>query len=413
VNEYRLDNGLSVLFYQIKGTGVVTSNLTYRVGARDEMPGETGLAHMLEHMLFKPTKEDLKRKIDSGAMQFERETGCILNANTWKDRTTYYFSYPREHFARALAIEAERMHDVIISEKEFRPEQGNVLSEFDMYFGDPYFAMSVESIGAAFHSHPYGHETIGFREDIEAITPERLDAFYKRYYDPHNATLIIAGDVTEKEMLAEVVARFGKLQTRGEMPPRSIVLEPKQEGLRRFEIARPSRLQILSLGVKHGGFPGKDWYVTSLLASVLAGGEDSILHKELVDTGLASNVSMSVDPSSEQDLSMLFVTLTNKTTHEKMEKRVLQIVRSLDAKRIAKEYRKTQAQVIAEEVMEKESSLNIALGLTEFVSAGSWKTFFDTEEMLKSITAKDIIAKANELFTEKNMVIGHFKGTTK
>jgi zinc protease len=113
ISEYVLRNGLTVLYMEAKGTGVITSNIVYKVGARDERAGETGLAHMLEHMLFKPTKVDLAQKIDSGAMQFERETGCILNANTWKDRTTYFFSYPKVHFARALQIEAERMHGVV------------------------------------------------------------------------------------------------------------------------------------------------------------------------------------------------------------------------------------------------------------------------------------------------------------
>jgi len=158
-------------------TGVVTSNITYKAGSRDEANGETGIAHMLEHMLFKPTTQDLKKNIDSSAMQLERETGCIINANTWKDRTTYFFSYPVEHFSRALQVEAERMQDVVITDKEFLPERGNVLSEFDMYNGDPHFALNVQMVCAAFHSHPYGHETIGFREDIERYTPAKLQRF--------------------------------------------------------------------------------------------------------------------------------------------------------------------------------------------------------------------------------------------
>ena len=153
IAEFRLQNGLRVLHKEHKGTGVITTNITYKVGARNEKRGETGIAHMLEHMLFKPTKADIKKKIDSGAMQFERETGCILNANTWKDRTTYFFSYPKQYFSRALRIEAERMHGVVLTDAEFQPERNNVLSEFDMYFGDPQFALSLEMVSSAFHSH--------------------------------------------------------------------------------------------------------------------------------------------------------------------------------------------------------------------------------------------------------------------
>jgi zinc protease len=179
ISEYTLvDNGLTVLYKQIPDTGVITTNITYLAGSRDEQPGETGLAHMLEHMLFKPTKFDLEKKQEAGAMKFEREVGPILNANTWCDRTTYFFSYSKEHFCRALQVEAERMREVVISDKEFLPERTNVLSEFDMYNGDPLFALSVDMGATAFLSHPYGHETIGFREDIEAYTVEKLNKFY-------------------------------------------------------------------------------------------------------------------------------------------------------------------------------------------------------------------------------------------
>ena len=201
ITEYKLtSNDLRVLYVHRPGTGVVTSDIVYMVGSRDEARGETGIAHMLEHMLFKPTTFDIERGDDSAAMRFERETGINLNANTWKDRTSYYFSYPKEHFDRALRIEAERMRSVVLTDTEFKPEQANVLSEFDMYAGDEQFSLSVQMMASAFHSHPYGHETIGFREDIAAYTTDKLKAFYDTFYAPTNATLIIFEDVSEKEM---------------------------------------------------------------------------------------------------------------------------------------------------------------------------------------------------------------------
>ncbi|MBP6924747.1 MAG: insulinase family protein, partial [Candidatus Pacebacteria bacterium] len=188
-------NGLRVLYLNRPNTGVITTNITYFVGARDETRGETGLAHMLEHMLFKPTVFDIEAGIDSGAMQFERDTGCVLNANTWKDRTTYFFSYPKEYFERALKIEAERMNGVVLTDESLNPERNNVLSEHDMYNGDPYFALNVSMVGAAYNSHPYGHETIGHRQDIEDYTAATLDRFYRFYYRPDNAVMMIVGDV--------------------------------------------------------------------------------------------------------------------------------------------------------------------------------------------------------------------------
>lgn len=410
IKEYRLDNGLSVLYKKMNDTGVITTNITYKVGARNENVGETGVAHMLEHMLFKPTKYDLQKKIDSGAMQFERETGCILNANTWKDRTTYFFSYPKEHFTRALQIEAERMHDVVISEKEFIPERGNVLSEFDMYFGDPQFALSVAMVATAFHAHPYGHETIGFREDIENYTTQKLQAFYDKYYDPCNATLMIIGDIDEKTALKETVRLFGSLATRGKAPVYPYVGEPKQEGLRRIEIRRQALSNVVAFGVKHEGFPTRDWFITTLLFSILTDGQDSILYKKLVDTGLAAKVEAAVEPTSEQNLGLLFVTLSKKATHARIEKEVFDAIAALTPAQLAKHYKKVQQRVITQELVGRESSLKIAMELTEYVAANAWEAFFNTEEILKGITAKDIVQKAKQLFDPKTMTIGHFIG---
>lgn len=410
MNEYILENGLTILYKKITNTRVITTNIVYRVGARDEQTGETGVAHMLEHMLFKPTTFDLKKKIDSSAMQFERETGCVLNANTWKDRTTYFFSYPKEYFTRALQIETERMHSVILSDKEFLPERNNVLSEFDMNNGDPYFALSVQMVCSAFHSHPYGHETIGFREDIERYTAAMLKAFYEKYYDPSNATLMIIGDIDETEALNEAAKQFQSLKSKGTVVRYFQVIEPKQEGLRRVSVERESNTNIIAFGVRHSSFPENAWFATSLLASILTDGPDSILYKKLVDTGLASKVEMVVEPTSEENLGILYVTLTKKASHESIEKKVFEIISLLKANELTTHYKKIQQKVITSEIIGRGSSLNIAMELTEYVSAQSTPVFFETEKILKSITPQDIVRQAQNLFTQKNMVIGYFIG---
>ncbi|MFT5849586.1 MAG: zinc protease [Patiriisocius sp.] len=410
--EYTLkSNGLTILHKHVADTGVVTSNITYKVGARDEQAGETGLAHMLEHMLFKPTTFDLKRKVDSGAMQFEREVGCILNANTWKDRTTYFFSYPVEHFATALQVEAERMTSVVLTDKEFLPERGNVLSEFDMYFGDPYFALSVQMVCSAFHSHPYGHETIGFREDIEAYTPAKLDAFYKNYYRPDNATMTIVGDIDLSDALKIMKKQFAHLTNPKTSIPRHEVREPKQEGVRRVSIDRPSTTNVLALGVKHAGFPTQSWFEASMLFSALAGGIDSILHKALVDTGIATSVEGMVEPTGEVNLGMVFVTIAPGHVHADVEKQVLEIIANLNAKDLNKLLHKTIQGALTDEFFAQGSSMRMAMDLTEYVSADAWQEYLDTEKKLKAITPKQLITLSKELFTLDQMTIGYFNGT--
>jgi zinc protease len=411
ITEYVMpQNGLRVLYAPRNGTGVVTSDIVYFVGSRDEARGETGIAHMFEHMLFKPTSFDRAKRQEAACMRFEREVGVVLNANTWHDRTSYYFSYPKEHFDRALQIEAERMHHTLLDAKEFEPEQKNVLSEFDMYAGDEHFALSVAMSAAAFESHPYGHETIGFREDIEAYTPEKLERFYRAHYTPENATLIIAGDISESVMRTTVSTHFGQLHRSPTYTERQTFREPKQTGMRTVTVERDSTKQILAIGVKHPGFPSIGWFETMIAFDLLAGGEDSILYKSLVDTGRAVRVGTEMVPAHETSLGVLSITLT-KATHADIEKRVLQTITDLTTKTITPYLEKVRAKMLMDEALERENSLSYVSSLVEYVSAGSWETFFASEKVLKSITAAHVLARIRALFDHTQITVGYFKGT--
>jgi zinc protease len=412
ITEYVLtSNKLRVLYMHRPHTGVVTSAIVYFVGSRDEARGETGIAHMFEHMLFKPTTFDKAKKQEASCMRFEREVGVVLNATTWRDRTWYYFSYPEEHFSRALQIEAERMHHTILDEEEFAPEQRNVLSEFDMYAGDEEFALSVAMSAAAFESHPYGHDTIGFREDIAAYTTEKLKRFYKAHYTPENAALIIMGDVSEREMKAQVLSHFAALPMSSTFKEREMFKEPKQEGVRTVTVERESTKQILALGVKHEGFPQIPWFEAMAAFDLLAGGDDSVLHKLLVDTGKAVHVGSMLEPSREGNLGMIFVTLTEAGSHEAIQALIQKELASLTKERITPYLKKTIAKVLMDEALERENSLSYVSSLVEYVSAGAWERFFDSEKILKSITAREIHARIRTLFDMRQMTIGYFKGT--
>jgi len=412
VEEYVLkSNGLRVLFHHRPETGVVTSNITYLVGARDEERGETGLAHMLEHMLFKPTTFDIKKGITAGgAIQFERDTGCSLNANTWKDRTTYYFSYPTSHLPRAMEIEAQRMTGVVLTDKALDPERNNVLSEFDMYNGDPGFALSVQMCGTAFHSHPYGHETIGYREDIEDYTAKKLERFYRNYYRPDNAVLMVIGDVDAATALTHIKNTFGHIQNPATPIPRFSIKEPKQESLRRVFIQRPSTTNILSIGYLHAGFPSEQWIAGVIMADVLTAGPESILHRLLVDTGKASGVEGSPEPSSEKNLGAINISLAQGVPHTEIEHLVLAAIQALSAKDIDSLVKKTKAKMLTSELFSRQSSMRIAAELTEYVSSGNWEAYGKTPDLLRSVTTKKVLDCMRESFIENNMTIGHFIG---
>lgn len=404
-------NGLRVLYHNRPDTGVVTSNITYLAGAVDETLGESGIAHMLEHMLFKPTTFDKKAKIPAGsAMQLERDTGCILNANTWKDRTTYYFSYPAQYLNTALRIEAERMTGVILNQKELTPEQGNVLSEFDMYNGDPYFALSVQLVSTAFLSHPYGHETIGYREDIEDYTPERLQRFYTNYYRPDNAIMMVIGDIDRKTALTTVKQQFGNIKNPTTPIPRHHIREPKQEGTRRIEIVRNSQTNIFSLGFKHAGLGTVEWLTTSVMLNVLASGPESIFQKLLVDTGKVASIDSSQEPTKDTNLAVVHFTLATGQNHAEIEQLVLSTIKKLTLPDIQTLVKKVKANMLTDELFSRSSSMQIAQELTEYVASGEWENYAKTPDQLKIITPKMIIDCMQTSFLPDNLTIGYFIG---
>ena len=412
ISEYVLkSNGLRVLYLNRPNTGVVTTNITYLVGARDEARGETGVAHMLEHMLFKPTVADTKAGIDSASMQLERETGCVLNANTWKDRTTYFFSYPNEYFDRAIRIEAQRMNGVILSDESLAPERSNVLSEFDMNNGDPYFALNVAMCGTAYHSHPYGHETIGYREDIEQYTASALERFYRAYYRPDNAVMMVVGDVDVKTALTSIKKHFSYIKRPEIIISRHSIREFKQEGLRRVEVKRPSELNIIALGIKHAGFPGKEWFIVNTLLNILTSGPESILHKALVDTGIATSVDGGLEPTSEENIGLLTITLAQKQNHTEIEKKVFSLISDLSLTEITPLLKKVKARLITDELFARDSSMRITQELTEYTAAGDWSAYTKTLAILDTITPKNILAAARTYFVDEKMTIGYFIGT--
>jgi zinc protease len=413
VEEYVLSaNGLRVLYQRRPDTGTVTTNITYRVGARDEARGETGLAHMLEHMLFKPTTFDVAAGITAGsAMQFERESGCVLNANTWKDRTTYFFNYPVEYFERAVQIEAERMTGTILTPEVLAPEQGNVLSEFDMYNGDPHFGLTVDMVSAAYFSHPYGHETIGYREDIERYTADKLERFYRTYYNPQNAVMMVIGDIPRTQALEVIAAQFGSIVSPSVPPSRNYPAEPRQTGLRRVQLTRPTSINLVSIGFKHEGFPTVAWLTTRALLECLAGGPTSVLQQKFVDTGRCASISWSQEPTADQNLGMITLTLAPGESHAQVESDVRAAIMKLTSQDLKQRLKHVIAQLMTAEYYSQDSSLGIAAELTEYVAADALTEYGNTIQRLQAITTKQLLALRDSLFDETQLTIGHVIGT--
>ncbi len=410
IEEYSLKkNGLRVLYMHRPDTDIVTTNITYIAGSRDERRGETGAAHMLEHMLFSSTTFDKKRhqKIASPLL-FERETGCYINANTWKDRTTYVFTVPTEHLDKAVRIEAERMTGVILTNEFLQPERNNVLSEFDMNNGDPLFALDVQMRGVALQSHPYGHETIGYREDIEDYTTEILERFYRNYYRPDNAIMMIIGDVDRKTALATVKKHFVDIPNPTTPIPRFKIREPKQEGVRRVNVQRPGNTTMLELGFIQPAFPEREWFATYLLNELLVGDSESILQKKFVDTGVLTSAFNMMEPTSEKNMGVLVFNLPPNSDLKKVEESILETIHTVTTADISKLLKKTKIRVNTEELFNRDHSRKIAQELTEYMASGKWEVYGNSEKIINSITAKEIKDLISKLFDITQLTIGTY-----
>jgi len=404
-------NKLRVLFHQLSGTGVVTSNIVYCVGSKHELPGHTGLAHMLEHMLFKPSKTDLAHKRQSSIMALERNIGVTINASTWKDRTNYFCTAPASYLREILTIQADQMQNILINKKNLTAEQTAVLSEYDMYNSDPHFALECAVSAVAFSAHPYRHETIGWRSDIERFTADALNDFYRTHYIPNNATIIIVGDTTCNEALSAVDDAFGKIPF-GTPSTNSIIIEPPQEGIRRTSVVRPTTTNLLSIATKASAFGTIEWLQTLILLKILADGPDSILHRALVDTGKVTGVDYSIYPTAEPFLATIVCTLANNSSHDSIEQTILTIISNLTVKDLQKALKKTVAQICYAEPHSRDSSNSIASELTEYVATDDWTTWCKLEALVKKVTPKELVTLRDHLFTSTKLTIGTFKGTT-
>ena len=208
INEYKLrKNGLTILFRHDDDAPVVGIMVTYLVGSRYEVTGNTGYTHILEHMMFKGSKKFNFRK-ESILSIFEKKGG-LVNASTWLDRTNYYEVVPSEHFEFAISLEADRMRNAFITQKDLEEELPAVLSEYAMHENDPVSFLDEKVWASAFMAHPYHHSTLGWLSDIKNVSAEKLKDFYDTYYHPNNAVVTIIGNVEEKEALSMVRKYFG------------------------------------------------------------------------------------------------------------------------------------------------------------------------------------------------------------
>src|SRR5271170_4236148 len=291
VTDFKLDNGLEVVVIPDHRAPVVTHMIWYKVGAADETPGKSGLAHFLEHLMFKGTE---KNPGDTFS-QDVAEIGGQENAFTASDYTGFYQRVPREHLKEMMAFEADRIEGLVLTDAVVKPELSVVLEEQNMRVANNPGSRLAEQMDAALYlNHPYGRPVIGWRPEIEALNRDEALNFYRRFYTPNNAIVVVAGDVTADEVKAAAEETYGKIAPRAQIVPRQRPKEPAQEAPRTVTLAdskveQPNISRYYLAPSRTASKPGES-EALEVLAHVLGTGSNSRLYRALVvDQGVALN----------------------------------------------------------------------------------------------------------------------------
>ena len=406
VTEYQLENGLRVLLFPEASKPTITVNMTYLVGSRHEGYGETGMAHLLEHLMFKgstnyptPTKEFTKR-------------GFRMNGSTWLDRTNYFVSFTatEDNLDWALGWSADAMVNSFIAQKDLDTEMTVVRNEFEMGENNPINVMMKRMQSVLFDWHNYGNSTIGARSDIEHVKIENLQAFYRRYYQPDNAVLMVSGKFDEKETLEKIEKIFGAIPKPTRELPKLWTEEPVADGARHFEIRRSGEMKVVSVGYRIPAALHPDAQFINLGADVLGDTPRGRLHKALVETGIATQVFAWPMPGYAPGFAMFGAVLAKDGDQEKAEKILIETVENTFKTEALKE--QELALMAREEKTLYERMFAdpevFGVDISDYIALGDWRLFFVHRDAWEKMTPEEVSTAWNKYFVRDNRVVGVF-----
>ncbi|HMV48339.1 MAG TPA: pitrilysin family protein [Blastocatellia bacterium] len=409
ITEYKLEaNGLKVLLAPRRAAPVAALMVVYRVGSRNEAVGHTGATHLLEHMLFKGTPTYNKQNGTQIAAVLQKQ-GAVYNADTWFDRTRYYEMLPSDQLELAIHLEADRMRNSFIADSDRQSEMTVVRNEMERGENEPSRILDERVWAMAFREHPYHHPTIGWRSDVEGMPTTQLKEFYDVYYHPNNATAIVVGDFDEPAALDLIAKHFGSIPASPHPIPPMYTTEPKQEGEIRFKLRRAGQLGLIELGWHIPEATHADTAVLSVLDHILSAGVTSRLYQALVETQLAVDESAQAFQFIDPGLFTIDVTLRPESTHEAVEKVVLDEIEKLKLEDVTdKELQKAKNIILTQMIFLRDSPFGVVSALGESEAVADWKLYANLPKMVEAVTAADIRRVANTYFTEDNRTVGWF-----
>ena len=405
VQEFALDNGLKVLLLEDHKSPVVTFQVWYRVGSRNEKDGKSGLSHFLEHMMFKGTKtvqpEEYSRII--------AKNGGRSNAFTTSDVTVYYATMSRDKIGIEIELEADRMVNALLGETYFEPEKKVIQEERRLRTEDkPVSALGEVAGAVAYMVHPYRRPVIGWMEDIQNLTRQDLVDHYKLYYAPNNAFIVMTGDFSAAEMLPKIKAAFGNIP-RGSEPPKVRAEELPQKGERRVILKKEAELPFALMYYHTPNLKSPDNYALDVLSVVLAGGRSSRLYHDLVyQKRLARSVGadyngLSIDPSVFSVTAQL---MPGKDPAE-IERGIDNLLEPLKSDLINdRELQKAKNQIESAFVYGQDSIFGQAMKIGYYEAVGDWRLMDGYLDGIRKVTRQDIQRVAQEYLDRDRRTVG-------
>jgi len=403
IGETKLENGLTVLTLERHSAPVVSVQIWYRVGSADEPVGATGMAHFLEHMMFKGTDRYGRGEIDRITLKL----GGNNNAGTYKDWTQYYFNLASDRFETALVIEANRMRNLALDPKEFEAERRVVLEELQTGRDSPWGELdeTIESIG--FSAHPYRHPVIGWRRDVERVSRATIREFYERYYTPGNATLVLVGDFDTRKAIERIVTLFGPIPAGPELPDR-IRVEPAQNGERRVTVRRETDLDRFQV-IYHSGRSGDgDDATRDVIRGLLIGNAWARLRRRLVEEEQAVTfVAAANDSRKDPGIFWIWTELRKGADRAKVEAAVHEETARLGREDVSEdELARAKKKITADLVFRRATAESTAEDIGQMACEADWRRAGRAPERIRAVTAADVRRVAARLFGVTNRTVG-------
>ena len=409
ISEYRMKNGVRVLLFPDASKEVVTVNMTIFVGSRHEGYGEAGMAHLLEHMLFKGTPGH------PNVPKVLQDRGARFNGTTWMDRTNYYETLPAsdDNLEFAIRLEADRLVNSNILGEDLESEMTVVRNEFESGENSPIRVLMQRMQAVAYEWHNYGRSTIGNRSDIERVPIVNLRRFYRKFYRPDNAMVIVAGKFDPDHALQYIDKYFGALSVPDQPIDDTYTVEPPQDGERTVVLRRVGDVQLVGAAYHIPASSHGDFAAAKALVYVMGDEPSGRLYKQLVETDIATNVYSLAYAFAEPGLFMAIAEVSEENSIEQARLKLIDVMEnSLREEPVTEEeVERAKQQILKARELEAADSDRIAVSLSDWAAQGDWRLYFLYRDSIENLTREQVQQTAEKYFVRNNRTVGLFLPT--